>query len=85
MKDTRLERIIIEDEVICDYCGRVIKEGSSVYAKFYKDEKDEDLYYYYWCSKECLDNHESEELMRELKRGLHDTASDYDCFNEKEY
>ena len=90
MKDPKLERIIIEDDVICDYCDRVIPAGSLIFARFSAKEV-ENGDYYYWCSKECLDNYEAEEFIREFKlgeeefeRGFHETSEDYLDFEEEE-
>jgi len=71
----KLERIIIEDDVICDYCNRPLSAGSTVFARFDKDS--EGIIPFYWCSQECLDNYEAEEFEKELIDGLHETSEDY--------
>lgn len=76
MKESKLERIIIEADVICDYCDRVIPAGSLVFARFEYDAEN-NLYHYYWCSTRCLDEYEAEELIDDLAHGCHETSEDY--------
>jgi len=82
MKEPKLERIIIEDDIVCDYCNREVYAGSLVFMKSEYDETGE-FYPLYLCSQNCLDNYEAEEFTDELENGLHDTVEDYFDFDDE--
>lgn len=77
MRDSCLQRIILEEDIVCDYCDSVIPAGTIVFARFITDEEDRVIYPFYWCSQECLDSYEAEEFENELKNGLHKSSDDY--------
>ena len=63
MKD-KLERIIIKQDAICDYCDKIIPAGSVVFVRY---DYQEGSYHYYWCSQHCLDSYEAEEFISDLE------------------
>jgi len=90
MKKSRLERRIIEEYTVCDYCDIPIKVGSDVFVKIYFDV--DGFNEIILCSPNCLDNYEAEEFMNkfnrdyneDFERGFHETPEDYFGYFEEE-
>ena len=76
MKETKLKRIIIEEDVICDYCDIPILAGEEAFIRTIKYD-NEGYFDIILCSSNCLDEYEAEEFENELENGLHETSEDY--------
>jgi len=80
MKDQKLTRIVVTEDVMCDYCEKVIPAGSVVFAKYGFDDEGKKLYHYHWCSSACLNDYEAEDFMDDLASGCHETSKDYEKY-----